>query len=92
MRREIIVDASVLSADEICICVSDTGPGIPSEMQPQVFEPFTTGKTDGTGLGLAISRSLVEANHGKIWLDKPIMGGTRFCFSVPVSIPTGNHD
>lgn len=91
-RREIIIDASALSADEICICVADTGPGIPPEMQPQVFEPFTTGKIDGTGLGLAISRSLVEANHGKIWLDKSFAGGARFCFSVPVSIPTGNHD
>ncbi|MBZ0095554.1 MAG: MASE1 domain-containing protein [Sulfuricella sp.] len=91
-RREIIIDASVFSADEICICTSDTGPGITSEMQPQVFEPFTTGKIDGTGLGLAISRSLVEANHGKIWLDKSFAGGARFCFSVPVSTSTGNHD
>ena len=91
-RREIIIDASALPADEICICVSDTGPGIPSEMQPQVFEPFITGKVDGTGLGLAISRSMVEANHGKIWLDKSFAGGARFCFSVPVSLPAGNHD
>ena len=91
-HREIIIAASVLPADEICICVSDTGPGIPSKMQPQVFEPFTTGKIDGTGLGLAISRSLVEANRGKIWLDKSFACGARFCFSVPVSKPTGNHD
>jgi len=91
-RREIIIDASALSVDAVCICVADTGPGVPSEVQPQIFEPFTTGKIDGTGLGLAISRSLVEAHHGKIWLDKSFAGGTRFCFSVPVSIPTGNHD
>lgn len=91
-RREIVIAASVLSADEICVCISDTGPGIPPEKQPRVFEPFTTGKIDGTGLGLAISRSLVEANHGKIWLDNSFAGGARFCFSVPVSTSTGNHD
>ena len=91
-RREIVIDASALSADEIRICVSDTGPGIPSGKQRQIFEPFTTGKIDGTGLGLAISRSLVDANHGRIWLDKSFAGGARFCFSVPVNTSTGNHD
>lgn len=91
-RREIVIEASASSADEVRICVSDSGTGIPSKIQPKVFEPFTTGKIDGTGLGLAISRSLVEAHHGKIWLDKAFAGGARFCFSVPASIPTGNHD
>lgn len=90
--REIIIEASMLSASEICLCVSDSGPGVSSEIQPHVFEPFTTGKVDGTGLGLAISRSLVEANHGKIWLHKTFAGGARFCFSVPVSLPAKNHE
>jgi signal transduction histidine kinase len=61
-------------------------------MQPHVFEAFATGKIDGTGLGLAISRSMIEANHGKIWLDNSYATGARFCFSVPLNTQTGNHD
>lgn len=47
--------------------VSDTGCGIPSELLPRIFEPFTTqGKANGTGLGLALSKAVVEAHKGTI--------------------------
>ena len=44
----------------------DTGPGIPHEIQKQIFEPFFTNRKEGTGLGLAIVKSLVEENGGEI--------------------------
>ncbi|BCB27428.1 hypothetical protein SKTS_23140 [Sulfurimicrobium lacus] len=89
-RGEIVIEAAEFTADDICICVSDSGPGVSQEMQPHIFEAFATGKIDGTGLGLAISRSMIEANHGKIWLDNSYAAGARFCFSVPLNTQTGN--
>ena len=53
-------------ADAVHLVVADTGPGLPPELQAQLFQPFVTRKKDGTGLGLWISRSLVERYGGDI--------------------------
>jgi signal transduction histidine kinase len=50
----------------LVITVSDTGPGIPEDLLPHVFEPFRSGRPGGTGLGLAIVKSVVEGHGGKI--------------------------
>ncbi|MFQ5652139.1 MAG: ATP-binding protein [bacterium] len=57
---------------------SDSGPGIPPEMQEQIFEPFFTGRKEGTGLGLAIVKTLVEENGGFIRL----VDGERAAFEI----------
>ena len=46
--------------------VTDTGPGVPPDVLPQLFEPFFSQKSTGTGLGLAIARRTVEAHGGRI--------------------------
>ncbi len=61
---------------------SDTGPGIPTEFQEKIFEPFFTKRKDGTGLGLAIVKSLVEENGGGIRLIQHINSGAKFEFSL----------
>lgn len=55
-------------SDTVAIEVQDTGPGVPDELRPRLFEPFvTTARAgEGTGLGLAISRGLVEAMQGRL--------------------------
>lgn len=64
--------------------VADTGPGIPREIQPKVFQPFFSTKTDrgGTGLGLSISYNIVERHGGDIRFDTR-SGGTRFIVELP---------
>jgi signal transduction histidine kinase len=52
--------------DAVHLTVTDTGPGLPPDLQAQLFQPFVTRKKDGTGLGLWISRSLVERYGGDI--------------------------
>jgi PAS domain S-box-containing protein len=69
--------------DAVEVAVSDTGPGIPSERLPQLFEAFFTTKKDGLGLGLAIARSLVEAHGGRIWADAPGERGATFRLTLP---------
>lgn len=52
--------------ESIIFTVSDTGNGIPSEYQDDLFEPFITHKQEGTGLGLPICRRIVSAHKGTI--------------------------
>lgn len=75
------------AGDDVRICVSDTGPGIPGSMLEAVFERFwQVGKEDrrGVGLGLYISRCIVEAHGGRIWAESKLGEGSRFCFTLPV--------
>lgn len=46
--------------------IADNGPGVPSELVPKLFTPFTTTRPEGTGLGLALSQRLIERAGGEI--------------------------
>jgi signal transduction histidine kinase len=74
------------TADEHMVEVSltDTGPGIPSALLPEVFKPFFTTKPRGTGLGLAISRRIIEDHGGWIRAESSPGYGARFCIWLPV--------
>jgi len=75
------------AGDDVRICVSDTGPGIPQAEQTRIFERFY--KADrarthgGTGLGLAIARHIVEGHGGRIWVESAAGQGATFCFTLP---------
>ncbi len=75
----------------ILFSVKDQGGGLPSEEQIQIFEPFyqtqplLSREYGGTGLGLAICRGIVEAQHGKIWVQSTVGKGSTFFFTVPIT-------
>ena len=48
------------------IHIIDSGPGIPEDILPKIFEPLFTSKNTGTGLGLGISKTIVEQHNGKL--------------------------
>lgn len=56
----------------IHITVSDTGPGVPKEIEQKIFEPFFTTKTfgKGTGLGLSISKGLIQVHEGELFYER----------------------
>ncbi|MGC2572804.1 MAG: HAMP domain-containing sensor histidine kinase [Candidatus Nitrosopolaris sp.] len=80
----IVSVASVRINNEIVVSISDTGPGIDSEILPRLFTKFATKSKTGTGLGLFISKSIIEAHGGKIWGKNNSDGrGAKFFFSLP---------
>jgi PAS domain S-box-containing protein len=72
------------------INVTDSGPGIPENMQRQIFDKFSrvnySDGPKGVGLGLAFCRLAVEAHGGQIWVESdPKRGGSTFSFTLPVT-------
>jgi signal transduction histidine kinase len=69
------------------VSISDTGPGIPAQMQNEIFDKFVRLKRDrlrdGYGLGLAFCRLAVEAHGGHIWVESSAYGGAVFSFELP---------
>lgn len=76
----------------LVISVSDSGIGIPEDLQGKIFDEFTQVETElsrnyeGTGLGLAISVRLAELMKGEITLVSKPNEGSCFCLNVPVSV------
>jgi signal transduction histidine kinase len=66
--------------------VSDTGPGIPPHILPDIFKPFITTKHRGTGLGLSVSRRIVEDHGG--WIEAESVPGQGATFRV--FLPAGS--
>lgn len=88
------VEILVHAADEqLRVSVRDHGPGVAAGQEEQIFEKFTRGNaessTPGVGLGLAICRAIVEAHHGRIWVEPTLPHGATFTFSLPLSTPPG---
>jgi heavy metal sensor kinase len=69
------------------LAVTDSGPGIPPEIQEQVFERFYRGdparEGGGTGLGLALVKSIVQFHHGEITLKSAPGQGSTFAVRLP---------
>jgi sigma-B regulation protein RsbU (phosphoserine phosphatase) len=74
--------------DEVRFSVTDSGPGIPPENLPNLFDRFWTtrkGNPHGAGLGLAIARGIVEAHGGRMWAESEMNVGSVFYFTLPVT-------
>jgi PAS domain S-box-containing protein len=75
--------------DEVVVSVVDRGAGIPVEQLPLLFQRFSrlpqSSGTPGSGVGLFIARSLVEAQHGRLWVDSTPGTGSAFRFTLPAA-------
>lgn len=65
--------------------VADTGPGVPPEDEPKLFQPFFTTKPvgEGTGLGLSVSYGIIQSHGGSIGYRRGLKGGAVFFFALP---------
>ena len=89
-RGSVQTKLEMLNTEQWSMQVSDTGPGIPTEAIPTIFEPFgqvdgsTTREHSGTGLGLSISKQLVELMGGKLKLESEPEHGSVFTVCLPL--------
>jgi two-component system sensor histidine kinase KdpD len=93
-ETDIIVNAERSNDGMIMMDVEDRGIGIPDSLRERVFDKFfratrdgdiSTHQPSGTGMGLAIAKGIVEAHHGRIWIESGREGhGTRVMFTVPI--------
>ncbi|MDP3294428.1 MAG: ATP-binding protein, partial [Nevskia sp.] len=69
------------------IRVRDSGPGVPSEVEERLFEPFYTTKAQGMGLGLSICQSIMSAHGGELRYRRGEQGaGAEFVIRLPVAM------
>jgi signal transduction histidine kinase len=87
--NEVRVSLHSLPRDRAAIEITDTGTGIPIEIQERIFQPFFTTREvgQGTGLGLAISRAIVSAMGGEISFRPAARRGTTFRVELPTTAP-----
>jgi signal transduction histidine kinase len=75
----------------LCISVTDSGQGIPSEALPRIFDrfyradPARQATTGGSGLGLAIVRAIIEAHAGKVQAENVAGAGACISFTLPLA-------
>ena len=76
----------------VIVSVKDSGPGIPEQELPFIWERFykvdksRTRQKSGTGLGLAIVKKIIELHEGRVWAQNSPGGGTEFSFFLPWKI------
>ena len=76
--------SAVKEPGQIILRVADNGPGIPEEVQHNLFDAFaTSGKKKGVGLGLAVTQSIIAAHGGSICFDTQQGRGTTFSVHLP---------
>ena len=78
--------ASSLASSEVWFFVTDTGPGIPEDQLPRLFDRYWQAKRTarlGTGLGLTIAKGIIEAQGGRIGVESQLGVGSTFFFTLP---------
>ncbi|MEA2239958.1 MAG: hypothetical protein QOC81_4682 [Thermoanaerobaculia bacterium] len=77
---------------QFVFCIADQGRGVPDEKRKTIFERFSqvdasdSRDKGGSGLGLAICQSIVTAHGGKIWAGPNEPAGSRFQFTIPLTV------
>lgn len=77
-QNGILTIETSVTDDMVCLCIADSGCGIPKELQEKMFAPFFTTKSNGTGLGLAICAGIARRHNATIEVQTEKGKGTKF--------------
>jgi signal transduction histidine kinase len=70
--------------NHISIAVSDSGSGVPKDIQEKIFDPFFTTSSDGSGIGLSIAQRIVTDHNGLLTVEDGELGGAHFTITLPI--------
>jgi NO-binding membrane sensor protein with MHYT domain len=87
--RELAITSQRADGDQVMVCVSDTGVGLPPQ---HTFRALFTTKPDGFGMGLSISRSIIESHRGRLWAADNVPRGASFHIVLPTSVQVLTDD
>ncbi len=85
LERVLTITVTADATDGALFSFSDSGTGIPPEMEAKIFDALFSTKRDGLGMGLAISRSIIENHGGRLRLEATAGAGANFVFNIPIS-------
>jgi signal transduction histidine kinase len=80
--------------NEVWFFITDTGPGIPEDQLPRLFDRYWQAKRTarlGTGLGLTIAKGIIEAQDGRIGVESQVGVGSTFFFTLPRATTAGTE-
>jgi PAS domain S-box-containing protein len=85
-NKGIIRIATRTQGENIEVCISDTGQGIPKKQLTKIFDPFFTTKPvgKGSGLGLSMSYGIIQRHQGRILVESELGKGTCFTVILPI--------
>jgi len=81
---ELMVRTAIDAAGAVVLEVTDTGEGIPEDLQEQIWDVYYSRRKTGTGMGLPTARRIVEEHDGEIRMVSELGKGTRFTIRLPV--------
>lgn len=84
-KRLLTISTGTDGTGNVLLLVSDCGPGIATDVLPNIFDAFYTTKAEGMGMGLSIVQTIVEAHHGHIRVINNMNGGATFRVTIPES-------
>src|SRR6202790_4400375 len=85
---ELAIRSQQMQNEEVVVCVTDSGVGLPPQQTEQIFNAFFTTKAHGPGMGLGISRSIIESHGGRLWAANNSPRGASFYFALPTNTET----
>jgi C4-dicarboxylate-specific signal transduction histidine kinase len=87
--RELAIKSQPADGDDVMVCISDTGVGLPPK---NTFQTLFTTKPDGIGMGLSICRSIVGSDRGRLWAADNFPRGAKFHVALPTGAETLTND
>ena len=80
----ILIHIKAHSEELTMIRIEDSGPGVPFDIQPHIFEAFYSTKPSGTGMGLSLVQQIVTGHGGEIRCQRSAaLGGAKFVLLIP---------
>ena len=82
---------SSIENDRIVVRVSDSGPGVSSNLRHEIFDPFYSTKNGSTGIGLSLSHRIITDHGGSLSVSRSKWGGAEFKVELPTEKGTGQR-